>query len=175
MDLIDIWNCRVPLKIQIFLWMVYHDRIQSVVQLKKRRWTGEVNCKMCGEIETADHILFRCPTARFLWIFLENSLSLNCSPTSREELFFDVLPNNYERGKTNMLFLCADTLWTLWKTRNELVFDDKVIPTTDILIFKLTTCLSHWKKLLPEKNLQKVEEMLGEICQKCAAEELLLP
>ena len=45
MDLIDIWNCRVPLKIQIFLWMVYHDRIQSVVQLKKRRWAGEVNCK----------------------------------------------------------------------------------------------------------------------------------
>ena len=73
-----------------------------------------------------------------------------------------------------MLFLCADTLWTLWKTRNELVFDDKVIPTTDILIFKLTACLSHWKKLLPEKNLQKVEEMLGEIRQKCAAEELLL-
>ena len=58
---------------------------------------------------------------------------------------------------------------------NELVFDDKVIPTTDILIYKLMACLSHWKKLLPEENLQKVEGMLGEIHQKCAAEELLLP
>jgi len=32
----DIWKARIPLKIQIFLWMVYHDRIQAAVQLKKR-------------------------------------------------------------------------------------------------------------------------------------------
>ena len=108
MNLIDIWNCRVPLRIQIFLWMVYHDRIQSAVQLKKRRWAGEVNCKMCGEIETADHILFRCPTARFLWIFLKNSLSINCTPTSREELFYDLICYPITvRGEKSICFSCV--------------------------------------------------------------------
>jgi len=33
----DIWKARIPLKIQIFIWMVYHDRIQAAVQLKKKK------------------------------------------------------------------------------------------------------------------------------------------
>jgi len=171
--LIDIWNCRVPLKIQIFLWMVFHDRIfhdriQSAVQLKKRRWAGEVNCKMCGERETADHILFGCPTAMFLWIFLKDSLKLSCVPTSRDELFFNLLTNNSRWGKSNMFFLCAGALTTLWKTRNELVFDDKVIPAPVIVIHKLVACLSNWKRLLSEGDLLKVEGMMREIQQSCA-------
>ena len=31
----DIWKSRIPLKIQIFIKMVYHDRIQAEVQPKK--------------------------------------------------------------------------------------------------------------------------------------------
>lgn len=65
----DIWKARIPLKIQIFLWMVYHDRIQAAVQLKKRNWAGPEECKLCGELETVDHILFQCPMALFLWVF----------------------------------------------------------------------------------------------------------
>ena len=42
----DIWKARIPLKIQIFIWMVYHDRIQAAVQLKKEIGLGlmPVNC-----------------------------------------------------------------------------------------------------------------------------------
>jgi len=29
--------------------MVYHDRIQAAVQLKKRNWDGAVECNLCGE------------------------------------------------------------------------------------------------------------------------------
>jgi hypothetical protein len=39
-----IWKCMIPLKIQIFMWMAFHDRIQSAVQLKKRRWAGLEEC-----------------------------------------------------------------------------------------------------------------------------------
>ena len=47
--LMGIWKTKIPLKIQIFLWMVYHDRIQAAVQLKKRNWDGAVECNLCGE------------------------------------------------------------------------------------------------------------------------------
>ena len=46
--MIEIWKCKVPLKIQIFLWMVFHDRIQSAFQLRKRKWGGPIECK-CAE------------------------------------------------------------------------------------------------------------------------------
>ena len=43
----DIWKCKIPLKVQIFLWMAFQDRIQSAVQLKKRKWAGDPDCKLC--------------------------------------------------------------------------------------------------------------------------------
>ena len=52
--MIEIWKCKVPLKIQIFLWMVFYDRIQSAFQLRKRKWGGPIECKMCGVIETTE-------------------------------------------------------------------------------------------------------------------------
>jgi S-adenosylmethionine:diacylglycerol 3-amino-3-carboxypropyl transferase len=30
-----IWKCQIPLKVKFFLWMAFHDRVQSAVQLKK--------------------------------------------------------------------------------------------------------------------------------------------
>lgn len=64
--MMEVWRCKVPLKIQIFLWMVFHDRIQSATQLKKKKWTGSKECKMCGVIEITNHIMFCCPIAAFL-------------------------------------------------------------------------------------------------------------
>jgi hypothetical protein len=53
-----IWSCDVPLKVKIFIWMTAHDRIQSTVQLKKKKWSGPEECSSCDRIETSDHILF---------------------------------------------------------------------------------------------------------------------
>ncbi|RLN13686.1 taxadien-5-alpha-ol O-acetyltransferase-like [Panicum miliaceum] len=58
-------------------------------------------------------------------------------------------------------------MWTLWKTRNDLLFNDKVIPTPEAVIYKMVSFLSHWKKLLTEKNVHRMEVMIGEIQQAC--------
>ena len=34
--MMEIWKSKIPLKVQIFLWMAWHDRIQTTQQLKKR-------------------------------------------------------------------------------------------------------------------------------------------
>ena len=49
---------NIPLTVKIFLWMIAHGRIQSGVQLKKRRWSGPEHCKICDKLEIADHILY---------------------------------------------------------------------------------------------------------------------
>jgi hypothetical protein len=30
------WNCKVPLKIKVFLWQIYNGKIQAVAVLEKR-------------------------------------------------------------------------------------------------------------------------------------------
>jgi hypothetical protein len=63
-QIMNIWKCNIPLKVKIFIWMAAHDRIQSGVQLKKKKWSGPKKCAACDELETTDHILFQCPHCR---------------------------------------------------------------------------------------------------------------
>jgi hypothetical protein len=43
-----IWKCKVPLKIRIFLWQAFQDRIQTAQQLKTRNWKESFLCVLCG-------------------------------------------------------------------------------------------------------------------------------
>jgi hypothetical protein len=52
------WKTNIPLKIRIFLWQVINDKIQSAEQLKIRNWPGPVECKLCGQTETTNHVFF---------------------------------------------------------------------------------------------------------------------
>jgi len=52
----DIWETKLPLKIEIFLWMVAHDQVQTTEQLKKR------NCK---EVKVAAYAERRRPLITF--------------------------------------------------------------------------------------------------------------
>jgi len=70
-------------------------------------------------------------------------------------------------GVPTFFFVFAGAMWSLWKTRNDLVFNDKVIQTPEVVIRKTMSFLMLWKKLLAEKNVHQVEEVLGEMQQAC--------
>jgi hypothetical protein len=64
--MMSIWRASLPLKIKIFLWQICNDKIQSAEQLKKKNWSGPLECKLCGEIESTNHIFFlKCALAKF--------------------------------------------------------------------------------------------------------------
>ena len=140
--MMEVWKCKVPLKIQIFLWMAFHDRIQSAVQLRKRKWAGAKECKMCGAVENTNHILFTCPVAAFLWVFLNETLILGATPSSTAELELILLKRNH-MFQSVLLFIFAGALWAIWKTRNALVLEDKVIASPSAIIHKTVVLLTH--------------------------------
>ena len=39
--------------------------------------------------------------------------------------------------KTNLLFVCAGVMCTFWKTRNNFVFNNKLIPSPLVVVYKL--------------------------------------
>jgi len=41
--MVDMWKTKLPLKIQIFLWMLWHDRLQTADQLRKKElgWAAQ--------------------------------------------------------------------------------------------------------------------------------------
>jgi hypothetical protein len=156
-----IWTCNVPLKVKIFLWMATHDRIQCGVQLKKKQWSGPKACFSCDKLETSDHILFQCPIAVFLWSFLRESVSWPLSATSCSSLFLEIV-NKY-RGKKQQvtLFLCAGALWTIWKVRNDVVFNKKTVTSPIAIVYKTLMLVKTWRPLLKPKLKPLAKEMIS--------------
>ena len=61
-----IWDAKLPLKIQIFLWQVGHNAILTRDNMKKRAWPGNPCCSFCNQLETTPHLLFLCPVSRVI-------------------------------------------------------------------------------------------------------------
>jgi hypothetical protein len=78
--MMEIWGTNVPLKVQIFLWMAWHDRIQTTHQLKRRNWDKDDVCKFCDVEETVNHLLFQCPIARETWCWIRDRLGWPSAP-----------------------------------------------------------------------------------------------
>ena len=45
-----------------------------------------------------------------------------------------------EKKRHVTLFLCAEAMWTVWKTRNDAVFNNKVLTSPVVIIDKNTRC-----------------------------------
>ena len=47
-----VWKTKLPMKLKVFMWLVYHDKLQTGGELRKRKWKGDPNCTICGTLET---------------------------------------------------------------------------------------------------------------------------
>lgn len=156
-----IWKSSVPLKVKIFMWMSLYDRIQCGVQLKKKQWSGPEKCLICDVHETTDHILFHCPLAIFLWSFLRDCLGWPISPTSCSSLFIEIIERQRGKKQEVTLYLCAGVLWSIWKTRNDMVFNKRVMSSPVNLVYKMLMLTKAWRPLLKPKFKPVAEDMIN--------------
>jgi hypothetical protein len=71
-----------PLKIKMFVWQLTNKKLQTAVELKNKKWKGDIRCYLCGRVEDTDHIFFRCSIAQFVWCCLHDIFALHGIPTS---------------------------------------------------------------------------------------------
>lgn len=61
-----------------------------------------------------------------------------------------------------LLFVCAWALWTLWKTRNDVVFNNEVLASLVAVVNKTIILLKSWKLLLKLRAMPKISGALSE-------------
>jgi hypothetical protein len=120
------------------------------------------------ELESTDHVLFNCPLAVFLWFFVRDRLGWSSVPDSCKSLAA-VVGKYSSKGKicTRKLFISAGVMWTLWKTRNAWVFEDKMVASPGDIAYKLVALLTFWKPML-QKVIAEVEGMINNLSRGCA-------
>lgn len=144
--MMEIWKSKVPLKVQIFLWMTWHDRIQTAQQLRKRNWNGSKVSKYCGKEETMDRLLFQCPIGMVTWCWVRDNLGWSKSPTSIKTFQENCL-GTAGGSRNNMLWwIIASVGWALWKTRNDLLFSNVIVKSPKQAVYKSLGFLKQWTK-----------------------------
>lgn len=158
--MLEILKLPIPAKIRIFLWMMVKRRIQAAKQLKKMKWPGSPHCKLCGEIEDVNHLIFRCPPKKFWWCCVRDAFNWDSAPNSCAEMLRRLKkPGNH----VNIPILCtmAAGSWAIWLTRNDWVFHDKLLLDVIQLPYKAISFLQQWKPLAPTRLVAAMEEARG--------------
>jgi hypothetical protein len=155
-----IWGSKIPLKIKIFLWQIFQDRLQTAQQLKSRKWKCDVHCTLCGGVEDIDHLLFRCPMAVFVCAFLRVALGWNGQPISCNNLTSAWLKGGFGVSQQLGLTCFASFAWEMWITRSKMRMQ-KTFPgkLTDVIYIGLSF-IQKWKILAKPVAKSKMEEMI---------------
>lgn len=82
-----VWKLVVPPRVQIFLWLVSHNKILTRDNLHKRREVSDLTCLFCSEIESVHHLLFECCVATRTWEIILDlvgvNIGLNCESVAK--------------------------------------------------------------------------------------------
>lgn len=122
-----LWSLKVPPKLKFFLGgdRVCSNALASKENIWLRKCGSSPLCPRCLlEVETVEHILFRCPFSQ-VWALLPD-IDSSCFPLIVSavrwfnELVDKVLESSVEDPViTSILMVC----WFIWKARNSLIFE----------------------------------------------------
>lgn len=142
-------------------------KIQSAEQLKKKRnWPGEVECKLCGQLESTDHIIFCCVIAQFVWCVRRDVLEWSSVPVTANDFQERVIEES-NKQIMNLIFLFGCVARRLWLIRNNLAFNNVVISSPDVGLYRVISFMQKWKILSKEKGQQWIEAMIQRLNTNC--------
>ncbi|KAJ4798556.1 RNA-directed DNA polymerase (reverse transcriptase)-related family protein [Rhynchospora pubera] len=135
----SIWKVKIPPSIQIFTFLVFHNRLLTQDALVKRNIFVQPGCSLCSStsLETANHIFCSCPYTLDLWSRVHSLYPsiLYQNHTDCKQLITEALHNVNINKKDPKAVLTITVLWALWLERNNRIFRGAA---------RNTVALLHW-------------------------------
>jgi hypothetical protein len=124
-------------------------------------------CKSIGG-SSANHIIFACSLARFMWSVVRHLLGCNWSPANFPQ-FFAIVDNFMGSHRRMVWTLFAAQSWALWLTRNKLSIESKLIRNPADIIYKTLVFLQLWTPTTSARDQPSLRWMISELKQLHAA------
>jgi hypothetical protein len=135
----------------MFLWQVCNVKVQSAEQLAKKNWQGPTECKLCGRLESAEHIFVQCVLANFCWSVFRDVLEWGTLPTYMEDIHEKLIEGS-NRNNKNFVFLLGCLSSNLWLIRNDFVFNNILVSSPNVRLYRTISLMQKWKVLHKEKG-----------------------
>nr|XP_051206603.1 uncharacterized protein LOC127321619 [Lolium perenne] len=131
------WPLRIPTKVKIFAYLVDIDRLSTRVNLFYKSCAPSDICAACTSPETGRHLFFDCPVSTAIWGQLDVPI-----PAGSFSIWDLPAPPPSPSGAWH--FGVAAILWSIWKSRNDLVFN-RVTHSTTSTLRKVCDDLTLWR------------------------------
>lgn len=112
-----IWNCRAPLKVKLFAWLLVRNRLSTRMNLSKKKIVQSASCAICSSgDETANHLFLTCPFAINFWS------KVRIQPAIQDVQLFHRLSNSPLLPSKHLHVFYILCFWALWNHRHDVVF-----------------------------------------------------
>ncbi|MFQ6654705.1 hypothetical protein Gotur_025582, partial [Gossypium turneri] len=124
-----LWKLYIPSKIQMTVWRISWNFILTFLNLKIKRVVRNSQCPRCGcDEENSYHIFQKCPTSIEIW----NQLNLSWLLSQNNDDIQGWLTWVFDRGTDEQLRLFCVSLWFIWFSTNQLVYERKNMSGSEI-------------------------------------------
>jgi hypothetical protein len=125
-----LWLKAVPLKVNIFVWCLFLNRLATKDNLRKRNVLDPtlVACAtLCGKEEERDHLFFHCDHYGRFWLLISHWLGIvtvlhgNLHSHATQ---FCALGGFTKNSRTSFTVIWISVLFVIWKDRNRRIFQN---------------------------------------------------
>ena len=124
-----LWGAAFPPRLSILAWRIFHNKLPTDDQLRKRGVPVVSVCQLCTfcHEETLNHLFISCAFAQHVWQWLACCFGTSL-PSSGTLIDFwsSFTSKSFSSQLMNLWIACGlYSFMAIWKTRNKLRFQDK--------------------------------------------------
>lgn len=149
----NVWNIKTAEKIKVFIWKSLQSALPVGEQFAIRNIPVSPFCIRCNAVESIHHMLFTCPYASKVWDLAPLASGANILTVlnfqegwERVRKIPSLPPMGIEAGT-----LAASIIWSLWRSRNNIIFEKRKF-TPEETLQKALTDAREWIRAQPLPN-----------------------
>ena len=118
-----VWKLKLPNKLKYFVWLVLHNKILTNSQRLTICNIESALCEQCSNFkETTLHALRDCINFTKVWEGINGNIDTSCVNIT-DWIKCNIFLNSYVSNDYLWYMLFCSVIWTIWKCRNEFIFN----------------------------------------------------